>query len=136
MGVWQESRDFINKGNIISLAVAFVIGTAFAAVVSALVTDIINPIIGIPGHQDFSKFSLVVNGSTILYGSFINALIYFVIVALVIFFAIVRPMAKMAERQKAKQAAAPPTTKECPFCISTIPIKATKCPNCTSSLSP
>ncbi len=134
MSVWQEFRDFLNKGNIISLAVAFVIGTAFAAVVSALVTYIINPIIGIPGHADFSTFGVTVNGSTIAYGAFINSLIYFIIVALVIFFAIVRPMAKMAERQKAKLAASPPTTKECPFCISTISIKATKCPNCTSSL--
>lgn len=132
--LWQEFKDFLNRGNIIALAVAFVIGLAFSAVVTAFVTDIVTPIIGIPGKADFSSLSVTINGSSILYGLFINAIIYFVIVALFIFFGIVRPMAKMAERRKAKEAAAPPTTKDCPYCLSKIPIKATKCSACTSSL--
>ena len=132
--LWQEFKDFLNRGNIIALAVAFVIGLAFSAVVTAFVTDIVTPIIGIPGKADFSSLSVNINGSSILYGLFINAIIYFLIVAAFIFFGIVRPMAKMAERRKAKEAAAPPTTKDCPYCLSKIPIKATKCSACTSSL--
>lgn len=132
--LWQEFKDFLNRGNIISLAVAFVIGLAFSAVVTAFVTDIVTPIIGIPGKADFSSYSVNINGSAILYGAFINAVIYFLIVAAFIFFGIVRPMAKMAERRKAMEAAAPPTTKDCPYCLSKIPVKATKCSACTSSV--
>ena len=134
VAAWDEFKAFLAKGNIVSLAVAFVIGLAFAAVVSALVTDIIMPIVGIPGHADFSTFNVSVNGSSILYGAFLNAIIYFVIVAAVIFFGIVRPMAKLEARANARKAAEPPTTKDCPYCLSKIPIKATKCSACTSSV--
>lgn len=132
--LWSEFKDFLSRGNVVALAVAFVIGAAFSGVVTAFVTDIINPVIGIPGHEDFSKYNVTINGSTILYGAFINAIIAFLLVAAVIFFVIVRPMAKMAERAKAKAGAEPPTTKDCPYCLTKVPIKATKCLACASAL--
>lgn len=135
MGAIDDFRTFITKGNVIDLAVAFIIGAAFTAVVTALVTDIITPIIGIAGHVDFSSWRLTINGSAILFGLFLNALIAFIIIAAVVFFALVRPIAKMEERRKAKLPPAAVTTKDCPFCFSSISIKATRCPNCTSTLS-
>ena len=135
MGAWEELKTFIQQGNIVTLAVAFVIGLAFSAVVMAFVADIITPIISIPGKVDFSSLSLDINGSHLLYGLFFNAVLSFVVIAIVIFFAIVRPMAKREERRKAKLGPAAVVTKECPYCISTIALKATKCPNCTSNLA-
>lgn len=135
MGAIDDFRTFITKGNVLDLAVAFIIGAAFTAVVTALVADIITPIIGIAGHVDFSSWRLTINGSAILFGLFLNSLISFIIIALVVFFALVRPIAKMEERRKAKLPAAAVTTKDCPFCFSSISIKATRCPNCTSTLS-
>jgi large conductance mechanosensitive channel len=134
VGALDDFKAFIAQGNIVSLAVAFVIAAAFTLVVASFVTNIIMPIVGIPGHVDFSQQNVTVQGSVISYGLFINAVISFVIVAAVIFFGIVRPLAKREERKKARKAAEPPTTKDCPFCLSKIPIKATKCLYCTSSV--
>ncbi len=134
MGALDDFKTFIAQGNIVSLAVAFIIATAFAAVVTALVTDIITPLVGAVVHVDFSAWRLTINGSPILFGLFINSIIFFLIVAAVIFFGIVRPMATLKKRADAKKAATPPTTKECPFCLSQVPIKATKCLFCTSAL--
>jgi large conductance mechanosensitive channel len=134
LGLWDDFKTFLKQGNIVALAVAFVIGLAFAAVVTAFVGDIVNPIIGIPGHKDFSNDSVTINNSTIKYGAFLNAIIAFVLVAAVIFLAIVRPMAAMEKRRKAREAAAPATTKDCPFCLSKVPIGATRCMYCTSQL--
>ena len=136
MGAWQDFRKFLTQGNIVALAVAFVIGLAFSAVVMGFVTDIINPIIGIPGDTNLSDLHYNVGHSTILYGSWFNTIIAFVLIAAVIFFGLVRPTAKLAERQAKRKAADPPTTRECPFCLSTIPIKATKCMYCTSDVPP
>ena len=113
---------------------AFIIATAFAAVVTALVNDIITPAVGIALHVNFASWRLTINGSAILFGLFINAVIFFLIVAAVIFFGIVRPMAAMQKRADAKKPKADPTTKECPFCLSQIPVKATKCLYCTSTV--
>ncbi|HYK93318.1 MAG TPA: large conductance mechanosensitive channel protein MscL [Thermoplasmata archaeon] len=136
MSALDDFKAFITKGNVIDLAVAVVIGLAFNAVVTAFVTDIINPLIGIPGSHDFSAYTLQVRGSTFLYGTFITAIINFILIALVVYFILVRPVASMNARKAAKQAAAPPTTRDCPACLSKVPIKATRCAYCTSNLTP
>jgi large conductance mechanosensitive channel len=134
MGAWSDFKTFLAQGNIVSLAVAFIIATAFAAVVTALVDDIITPLVGIVVGVNFASWRLAIHGSAILFGLFINAVIFFLIVAAVIFFGIVRPMAQLKQRADAKKGATPPTTKECPFCLSQVPIKATKCLYCASTL--
>ena len=127
-------RDFISRGNMIELAVAVVIGTAFTAVVTAVVVDLITPLIAaIGGEPDFSKIVFKVHGSKFLLGSFINALLAFLIIAAVVYFLIVAPMAKITARF-AKQAAV--TTRDCPECLSTIPIAASRCMYCTVPVAP
>src|ERR1700761_1031430 len=127
-------RAFITRGNLLELAVAVVIGTAFTAVITALVADIITPLIAaIGGQPNFSALKFTVNHSTFLYGSFINALISFLIVAAVVYFVIVAPMAKIMTRfAKTTEA----TTRECPQCLSTIPMAAPPCMYCTSEAPP
>ena len=127
-------RDFISRGNMIELAVAVVIGTAFTAVVTAVVADLITPLIAaIGGEPDFSKIVFKVHGSKFLLGSFINSLLAFLIIAAVVYFLIVAPMAKITARF-AKQAAV--TTRDCPECLSTIPIAASRCMYCTVPVAP
>ena len=127
-------REFITRGNLLELAIAVVIGTAFTAVVTALVADLITPLIAaIAGKPDFSKLTFTVNHSTFLYGSFINALLSFLIIAAVVYFLIVAPMTRITARFK-KVAEA--TTRDCPECLSTIPIAATRCMYCTTVVSP
>ncbi len=136
MGLWDDFKAFITKGNVVDLAVAVVIGLAFQAVITAFVNDIVNPLIGIPGKTDFSAYTFKIGGGTFLYGAFINAIISFILIALVVFLVLVRPMAAMEARKKASQAVAPPTTRDCPACLSKVPIKATRCAYCTSELPP
>jgi large conductance mechanosensitive channel len=127
-------RAFITRGNLLELAVAVVIGTAFTAVITALVADLITPLIAaIAGKPNFASLKFTVNHSTFLYGSFINALLSFLIVAAVVYFVIVAPMAKVMARFT-KQAEV--TTRECPECLSTIPIAATRCMYCTTVVAP
>jgi large conductance mechanosensitive channel len=140
----KEFKEFAIKGNVIDLAVAVIMGIAFGAIVSSLVNDIIMPVIGYAlGGVNFNDLFISLNGTaypsleaakaagaaTINYGVFINAIINFVIVAFVIFL-LVRSINKL------KKAPAPvaPTTKDCPYCFTPIPIPATRCPNCTSEL--
>ena len=153
----KDFKTFITRGNVVDLAVGIVIGVAFGAIINSLVKDIIMPPIGLLlGEVDFNNLFVVIKeGSTpapylslaaaqevgavtLNYGIFINTIVSFLILAFVIFFVIIRPIAKYHERQKAAEAArtaAPvPTTKECPFCYTNIAIKATRCPNCTSEL--
>ena len=127
-------RDFITRGNLLELAIAVVIGTAFTAVVTALVADLITPLIAaIAGKPDFSKLTFTVNHSTFLYGSFINALLSFLIIAAVVYFVIVAPMARIMSRFKRE---AEVTTRDCPECLSTIPIAASRCMYCTVQVAP
>ncbi len=126
-------RDFILRGNVIDLAVAVVIGAAFGAVVTAFVADIITPLIAaIFGKPDFSGLYFTVNGSKFLYGSFINAVISFLLIATAIYFVVVVPMNKYNELRERGMAPAEPTTKQCPECLSDIPVAARKCAFCTS----
>lgn len=134
MSVGQDFKAFLLQGNVIQLAVAFIIGAAFTAVVTAFVADLATPLIGVAGHVDFSTWTYTVNGSQFHQGAFLNALIAFVLIALVVFFAIVRPVAAMEARAAKKKAAAPPTQKDCTFCKSKVDIAATRCPFCTSNL--
>jgi large conductance mechanosensitive channel len=120
------------RGNLISLAVAIVVGTAFTAVVTAFVDDIITPLIAaIAGKPNFSRLTFTVNHSQFTYGSFINAVLSFVIIAAVVYWLVVSPTVALTARL-AKKADA--TTKDCPECLSTIPIAATRCMYCTVEL--
>ena len=132
----KEFRSFILRGNLIDLAVAVVIGTAFTAVVTALVKNIITPLIAaIGGEADFSGLAFTINGSRFLYGEFINALLSFVIVAAVCFFLIIKPVnALMARFQP--DTAVDVKTRECPECVSDIPVTATRCAFCTTRVGP
>jgi len=149
----QDFKAFITRGNVIDMAVGIIIGIAFGFVVNSLVKDIIMPPIGLAlGNVDFSNLYIVLKEGlapgpypslayaqgagavTINYGSFINTIVNLVIIAAVVFFLIVRPVAKLQARKKKAEEPAAPTTKECPYCFTSISIKASRCPNCTSEL--
>ena len=128
----KEFKDFAMRGNVMDLAIAVIIGGAFGKIIASLVNNILMPLIGLLlGGLTFSELSATVNGVDIMYGLFIQAIVDFIIVAFVIFM-LVRTMNNMKKKEEAP--AAEPTTKECPYCFSTVPIKATRCPNCTSQL--
>jgi len=149
----KDFKAFILRGNVVDLAVGIIIGVAFGAIVASFVNDILMPPIGLGlGNIDFANMMVVLKegatpgpyasleaakaagATTLNYGVFINTIINFLIVAAVIFFFVVRPIAHMYARRKAAEIPPPATTKECPFCYTAIPIKATRCPNCTSEL--
>jgi large conductance mechanosensitive channel len=123
-------RDFVMRGNVIDLAIAVVIGAAFGAVVASFVADLPTPLTAaIFGQQDFSRLTFTINGSRFTYGTFINAIITFVLVALAIYFVVVVPVNKWRER---KERGLDPSTKECPECLSEIPRAAKRCAHCAS----
>ena len=128
----KQFREFILRGNLVDLAVAVVIGTAFGAVIAALVRDLITPLIAaIGGQPDFSGLKFEINGSEFLYGDFINALLAFLIIAAVVFFAVIKPVnALMARLQPS--APVDVLTRPCPECVSDIPVAATRCAFCTA----
>jgi large conductance mechanosensitive channel len=129
-------KKFLFRGNVIDLAVAVVIGGAFGAVVTSFVANILTPLIAaVFGKPDFSALSLTVNGSTILYGTFINALVSFVLVAVAVYFFVIVPMNTFQARLKRGEVPPDPTTKKCPECLSEIPIQARRCAFCASPLS-
>jgi large conductance mechanosensitive channel len=131
--VLRDFKKFLFRGNVVDLAVAVVIGTAFTAVVTALVRDLLTPIIAlIFGKHDFSRLSFTINHSRFAYGDFINYLITFVTVAAALFFFVVLPINHLMARRAEED----PETKECPECTSAIPVKARRCPQCTSQLAP
>jgi large conductance mechanosensitive channel len=148
----KEFKEFALRGNVLDMAVGIIIGAAFGTIVKSLVDDIIMPPIGmLLGGLDFANFFVQLKGGspsgpyasladaqaagavTMNYGVFINAVISFVIVAFVLFL-LIRGMNRARRQEEAAPAA--PTTKECPHCLSVIPIKATRCPHCTSQLAP
>ncbi|HTC94287.1 MAG TPA: large conductance mechanosensitive channel protein MscL [Terriglobales bacterium] len=129
-------KKFLFRGNVVDLAVAVLIGAAFGAVVTSFVTNILTPLIAaIFGKPDFSALSLTVNGSTILYGTFFNALVSFLLVAVAVYFFVVVPMNTLQARLKRGEVPPDPTTKKCPECLSEVPIQARRCAFCTSPLS-
>jgi large conductance mechanosensitive channel len=140
----KEFKAFAMRGNVLDMAVGIIIGAAFGRIITSLVGDVIMPPIGLLlGKVDFSSLFLNISGTsyptlaaakaagaaTINYGSFLNTVIDFLIVAFVIFLIV-----RQVNRWSKPAPAAAPTTKECPYCVSSIPIKATRCPNCTSEL--
>jgi large conductance mechanosensitive channel len=125
----KDFKDFLLRGNLVALAIAFVIGTAFAALLGSFIDNLIMPIVAaIIGKPDFSLLTFTIHHSVFGYGSFITALIYFVSVAAVIFFFVVKPYNAFTART---QKDVPPTDRECPHCLSAIPIAATVCAHCT-----
>jgi large conductance mechanosensitive channel len=140
----KEFKEFIMRGSVVDLAIGVIIGAAFTAIVNSLVKDIFMPIIGYAlGGVDFINMFVVLGGgsyatlaeaqkagaATINYGLFINAVITFLLVALILFFVI-----KAINKLQKQPVPAPANTKDCPYCLSTIPLAATRCPNCTSQL--
>ena len=128
-------RQFILRGNVLDLAVAVVMGAAFGAVVTALVKDLITPVIAaVVGKPDFSSILFTVNGSKFLIGDFINAVVAFVLIGAAVYFFVVLPVNTLLARIKRGEAPPDPTTKKCPECLSDIPIAARRCAFCTSPL--
>ena len=126
-------KKFLLRGNVVDLAIAVVIGAAFGAVVQALVKDLITPIIGaFGGVPDFSAWFFTVNGSKFLIGDFINALLGFIVIAAVVYYFVVIPVGRMMTRNASE---APTPTRECPYCLSKIPVKAARCAFCTSEIA-
>jgi large conductance mechanosensitive channel len=143
--MWKDFRDFITKGNLVQLAVAFVMGVAFGTVVSSFVNDLIMPIIGkLIGNVDFANLYISLTGTTyasaaaarqagaaaIYYGAFINTLINFLVIAFVVFVVV-----KAYQRSQKPKKGEAPTTRACPYCKTAIAIAATRCPHCTSQLN-
>ena len=134
--ILKEFRAFILRGNVIDLAVAVVIGAAFTAVVNALVTDIITPVIAaIFGKPSFDDLSFTINGAVFLYGSFLSALLTFVLVAAAVFFFVVKPINFMMARLRTGPDVESPT-RGCPECLSQIPVGASRCAFCTTEVAP
>ncbi len=151
--MWGEFKEFAVKGNVVDMAVGIIIGTAFGTIIKSLVADVIMPPIGLLlGNVDFSELFVVLKQGavagpyltlaeaqkagavTLNLGVFINTVISFLIVAFAVFF-LVKGINQLKRKEEAKPAEAAPATKECPFCASIIPVKATKCPHCTSDFS-
>jgi len=144
MGIVQEFKEFAVKGNVMDMAVGIIIGTAFGKIVASLVSDVIMPPVGLAlGGVDFSNMFITLSGQvypsleaakaagtvTMNYGVFINTIIQFIIVAFTLFLVI-----KWVNKLKREAPPPAPNAKECPYCASSIPLKATRCPNCTSQI--
>ena len=127
----KEFKDFAMRGSVLDLAVGVIIGGAFGKIVSSLVGDILMPLIGLVlGGIDFSGMAFTVGGASVNYGAFLQSIIDFIFIAFVIFLIV-----KAANTTRKAPPPADPTTKECPHCFTVIPIKATRCPHCTSELT-
>ena len=133
MSVVKEFREFVLRGNVIDLAVGVIIGGAFGAIVTALSKDVITPFIGMFGKVDLSHLDTTINGAKFGFGDFLNTVITFVILAFVVFFFIVKPVNTLMSLRKT-EVADDPITRECPYCLSSIPLKATRCAFCTAEV--
>ncbi|MFW6057142.1 MAG: large conductance mechanosensitive channel protein MscL [Chloroflexota bacterium] len=150
----NDLKAFVMRGNMVDMVVGIVIGVAFGAIIISTVNDVIMPPIGLLlCSVDFSNLMVVLKEGTtpapypsvaeaqaagavtINYGQFINTIISFLIIALVVSFFVVRPIARMEARRRVEEPAAEPTTRECPFCFTVIPVRTSRCPNCTSTLA-
>lgn len=129
----KEFKEFVMRGNVLDLAVAVIIGVAFGQIITSLVDDILMPLIGLlMGGVDFSGLAFTVGNAVVTWGNFIQAIVDFLIVAIIIFMVV--KAANSLERKEKDVPPEAPTTKDCAFCYTTIPINATRCPNCTSEL--
>lgn len=136
-GILGEFKTFLLRGNVVDLAVGVVMGVAFSGVVSALVKDLITPLIAAIGAEpDFGGLAFTLNRSLFRYGDFFNALISFLIIAAVIFFFVVLPVNRLVRLTERGERPAPPNTRECPECLSKVPLKARRCAFCTSPIAP
>jgi large conductance mechanosensitive channel len=128
-------KQFLLRGNVVDLAVAVVMGAAFTAVVTALVKDLLTPLIAaLVGSPDFSAIAVTVNGSKLMVGDFVNAVIAFLLMSIAVYFFVVLPVNALTARMRRGEAAPDPTTKKCPECLSDVPIAARRCAFCTSPL--
>ena len=131
----KDFKQFLLRGNVVDLAVGIVIGAAFGAVVTALVKDLITPLVAaVFGSHDFSTLAFTINGSRFAYGDFVNAVLAFVTIAAAVFFLVVKPVNALMARRRTE----PPvdeTTRQCPECLSEVPIAARRCAFCTSQLA-
>jgi large conductance mechanosensitive channel len=134
-GLLKDFRQFILRGNLVDLAVAVVIGAAFTAVINALVKDLVTPLIAaIGGEPNFDRLAFTINGSRFAYGDFLNELITFVLIAAVVFFLVVKPVNELLERFR-PEPKVDQETRECPECLSDVPMGAKRCAFCTSALA-
>lgn len=131
-GFVKEFQKFISRGNVVDMAVGMIVGSAFTAIIKSLVDDVISPFLGIFGGMNFDQLVLNIGGASIGYGKFITAIINFVIMAFVVF-CLVKFINGLRDKVSKKEEAAP-TTKKCPYCLSSIPLEATRCAHCTSQL--
>jgi large conductance mechanosensitive channel len=128
-------KEFVLRGNVLDLAVAVVIGGAFGTVVNAMVKGILTPLVGaVIGRPDFSAYTVNLNGSPVLVGDFLNAVISFLLIAAAIYFFVVAPVNAIVARRRRGELPADPTTKKCPECLSEVPIAARRCAFCTATL--
>jgi large conductance mechanosensitive channel len=133
----KDFKQFILRGNVVDLAVAVVIGSAFSALVAALVKDLITPLIAaVGGTPDFSNLHFTIHHSQFAYGDFLNAFISFIILAAVVFFLVVTPVNKFIAFSRRNQKSTDPDTRKCPECLSEVPIKASRCAYCTAKIKP
>jgi large conductance mechanosensitive channel len=132
-----EFRDFVMRGNIVDLAVAFIAGVAFSAVVNSLVSDVIMQIVAaVAGKPDFTALSVTLNGSEIRYGAFLTVLINFLLTMAAVFFLLVKPVNALTVRLLGPEDASAPAQRECPHCLSQVRAAARRCAFCTSDLQP
>jgi large conductance mechanosensitive channel len=128
-------KQFMLRGNVLDLAVAVVIGSAFGKVVTAMVGDLLNPLIAaIAGKPDFSALKFTVNGSAFKFGEFLNALVSFLLIGAAVYFFVVLPVNRLVARMSRGAAAPGPTTRKCPECLTDVPIAARRCAACASLL--
>ena len=133
--MWKDFKEFVLRGNVVDLAIAVVIGAAFGAVVTALVKDLLTTLIAIPGSADFSTLEFKIHGSVFRYGDFINVVISFLTIAAAVFFLVVRPLNMLMERRKTGRDVES-ETRDCPECLSSIPLGARRCAFCTAEVTP
>ena len=130
----KEFKAFILRGNVVDLAVGVVIGAAFAAVVTALVEGIFTPLLAIPGETNFGELSFTIGGGEFRYGEVINAIISFLVIAAAVFFLVVKPVNALMARRKTEPDVES-TTRDCPHCLSSIPVGASVCAFCTRDVA-
>ena len=129
----KDFKAFVLRGNVVDLAIAVVIGAAFGTLVTAFVKDLITPILAIPGKTDFSALKFTIRESDFLYGDFLNVVIAFVSIAAAVFFFVVRPVNTLMARRKTEPDVLS-TTRDCPYCLSSIPVAARRCAFCTADV--